>query len=209
MSRRCLGLVKSMSSLSRAKAQNLPYGYHDPRAYDNFELGPEARTNLPVMSMVARYMLPENTAHVSLFANNTLSSILTSSVFQTTFLYQKVSPDWIPKGYSNEPVDLEKVIDHNLDKHYGSIFNDAKPVLVKIKEGMVAWHVLEAKGKYYMRHGRLGYLHHVEGPASWVALGEEDRLEGLRTEMVYRKDGTLFGWKDSGAGDDVKEKWEV
>lgn len=71
MSRRCLGLVKSMSSSSRAKAQNLPYGYHDPRAYDNFELGPEARTNLPVMSMMARYMLPENTAHVGLFANNT------------------------------------------------------------------------------------------------------------------------------------------
>lgn len=110
---------------------------------------------------------------------------------QTTFLYQKISPNWIPQGYSNDPIDLEKIIDHNLELYYGAAFQDAKPVLVKIDDGMVAWHVLEAKGKYYMLHGRLRYLRHIEGPASWAALEKDGSLEGLRKELVYRKDGTL------------------
>lgn len=167
MTGRYLSLIKFISSTSWFNTANLPYGY--------LNLGSESRA-APVVSSLARYTLSENKARVSLIPQNTPGPVLTSPASQTTFLYQKIPPVSIPRGYSNDRLDLQ-VIDHNLEKYYGSAFQDAKPLLVKIDDGMVAWHVLEAEGQYYMRHGRLGYLRHVDGPASWASLGKEDPLE--------------------------------
>ena len=103
----------------------------------------------------------------------------------------------IPKGYSNDPADLEHIMDHQLEKAYGPNFQGHKPVLVRFDNGCVIWHVFEARGRYYMRHGRFGYLRPIDEPDTWANLGEAECLEGLRKELVKRLDGLICGWVDT------------
>lgn len=106
--------------------------------------------------------------------------------------YEKLRSQQVPAGYSNDPADLKLVSVKYLGKEFGPEFEDAVPVLVKDYKGDVKWHVFKAKCKYYMQQGHFGYLRCVQGPEFWETLTEDDRLESLRGDYVYRSDGRLL-----------------
>ena len=84
------------------------------------------------------HRLPEKEVPVRCLSyTNRIMNLRTNAFFsQSTFVWHKFPKHQIPKGYSNNPVDLEEIVDPDIAKHYGSAFEASTLVLVKIEDGV-------------------------------------------------------------------------
>ena len=92
----------------------------------------------PVTTTQTYPRLPEKEVPVRClsYTNRIMNSPTNAFSSQSIFVWHKLPKHQIPKGYSNNPVDLEEIVDPDIAKHYGPAFEASTPVLVKIEDGV-------------------------------------------------------------------------
>lgn len=125
----------------------------------------------------AYHKLPENKLAVGFSTPLTACSktILLTLVCQATFLYHKLHPEQIPKGWSNDPVDLERALSIPVSD-CGDDFKAPMPILVFVHHNeVITWFLFGAGTKFYFYDRKTSAVHEIT---------ESDRLDEVLKMIV-------------------------
>ncbi len=137
----------------------------------------------------ACHKLPENKLSVGSPKPLTVCSknVLLTRVCQATFLYHKLHPKQIPKGWSNDPVDLERALSIPVSD-CGDDFKAPMHILVFVHHNeAITWFLFGAGTKFYFYDRKTSSVHEItesDRLDEVLKMIVDVRAEGMETALV-------------------------